>query len=103
MTCLFLLVCRVSLMQLCEVFSLCSLLSTLFPLTSSSSVFPPSFLQLILFVAEHLECNKEDCEALIHMLKTFLRQLHLDREVLTNCIYTRACILTTCAKMVSWY
>ena len=40
-----------------------------------------SLSQLILFIAEHLECNKEDCEALIHMLNTFLKQLHLDREV----------------------
>ena len=41
----------------------------------------PSFPQLILFIAENLECNKEDCEALIHMLKTFLKQLMLSREV----------------------
>ena len=43
-------------------------------------------LQLILFIAESLECNKEDCEALIHMLKIFLNQLMLNREVYTTCV-----------------
>ena len=60
-------------------------------------IFLPLLPQLVLFIAEHLECHKEDCEALVHMLKTFLKQLHLDREVqqllFTLCMYSS---LTTC-------
>lgn len=47
-----------------------------------------------------MECNKEDCEALIHMLNTFIIQLRLDREVYTYTYitppYSQSGQLVTC-------
>ena len=41
-------------------------------------VFPS---QLVVFITANLECTREDCEALVNLLKTLLKRIDMDREV----------------------
>ncbi len=59
------------------------LLDNLFLVELSGGMRAICFMQLLLFLSSNLECTKEDCEALVSMLKTLIRQLEFDEEVRT--------------------
>ena len=39
----------------------------------------------MVFITANLECTREDCEALVNLLKTLLKRIDMDREVSYLC------------------
>ena len=44
-------------------------------------VFSVCVVQLLMFLTSNLDCSREDCDALVDVLKAFIKQLQFGREV----------------------
>ena len=53
-------------------------------------------MQLMLFLSINLDCTKEDCEILVNVLKTLIKQLGFDKEVVCEILFLKSVLSREC-------